>query len=114
MQGRVVKYWPERHYGFIIGSEGPEQFFFHEKDIFPTSIPPKQWNDVEFELGKYAGRQKAIRVRVLPPLAYALSNDKVDVPLPPSQPLPKEKVPLVSAGKVADALRKKGRKGGGE
>ncbi len=73
--GRISVYWPERRYGFIVDFTEPRELFFHETDIIPTKIPPEQWRDVDFQLGKYRGRLKAVRIRILPQPADVLAGD---------------------------------------
>jgi cold shock CspA family protein len=67
MEGRVTSYWPKKNFGFIIGTEDPTEYFFHQADVIDNGIPLKRWSHVTFELGRYKGQTKAIKVRALPP-----------------------------------------------
>lgn len=74
MEGRITAWWPERHYGFLIGTENPSEFFFHQSDLINNGVPPQKWTNVTFEIAKIKGRIRAVKVRVLPQPADVLAG----------------------------------------
>jgi cold shock CspA family protein len=70
MKGKILTFWDNRNYGWITCVDSPEEYFFHRMDCLPGSPPPKSGVDVEFELGKYRGKTKAVHVLVTPDPAF--------------------------------------------
>jgi cold shock CspA family protein len=64
MIGKVVTFFPQRHYGFLVDAASGKEFFFHESDLDGRPIPAKG-HPVSFTLGTWGGRQKAFNVRAL-------------------------------------------------
>ncbi len=63
MHGRVLIFWPHRHYGFLQNVTNGEEHFFHETDLPEGSPLPEKNQRVTFELGTWQGKQKAFNVR---------------------------------------------------
>jgi cold shock CspA family protein len=66
MLGVVRRFYSERHYGFLVSTVG--ELFFHEIDV--VELPPggiTKGTKVDFNVGEYKGRQKAIDIRVIVP-----------------------------------------------
>ncbi len=72
MTGKIVTYFPLRHYGFVMDASGAEHFF-HESD-WDGAAPPQRGQAVTFELGPWKGRQKAFNLRALPSVSEILSG----------------------------------------
>lgn len=64
MIGKVVTFFEQRHYGFLVDATSGVEFFFHESDLGGQPIPPKG-QPVSFTLGTWSGRQKAFNVRAV-------------------------------------------------
>jgi cold shock CspA family protein len=60
LQGIVSGFITQKRFGFIHYSDG--EIFFHELDVIDGDIPQRA-DRVEFEMGTYKGRQKAINVK---------------------------------------------------
>jgi cold shock CspA family protein len=58
--GTVVRFFPDRHYGFLLFDDG--EMFFHEMDAYGFTVAPKHGDKVSFEIGQYKGRSKATNV----------------------------------------------------
>ncbi len=74
MQGKVIVFWNHRHYGFIGDVASSSEFFFHEDDLAPDSMPPAKGKLVTFEIGTWKGKPKATNVRVLPSVKEVLGG----------------------------------------
>lgn len=64
MIGKVVTFFRQRHYGFLVDATSGQEFFFHESDLGGQPIPANG-QVVGFTLGTWCGRQKAFNVRTL-------------------------------------------------
>lgn len=73
-QGKIVKYDPEKGFGFIASSEG--DIFFHISD-FPTETEPKRNDKVKFEAVKNGDKFKAVKIERLPDLSKKAKKSKV-------------------------------------
>jgi cold shock CspA family protein len=63
LQGIVSTFITHKRFGFIHYSAGEgEEIFFHELDVIDGDIPQRT-DRVEFDLGVYKGRQKAVHVK---------------------------------------------------
>jgi len=67
MVGKVLVFWPHKHFGFLKEAATLQEIFFHHDNIAPACPLPEKDSLVSFDLGKRPdGRQHAINVRVLP------------------------------------------------
>jgi cold shock CspA family protein len=64
MIGKVVTFFRQRHYGFLVDATSGTEFFFHESDLGGGPIPANG-QPVSFTLGTWGGREKAFNVRAL-------------------------------------------------
>jgi len=64
MIGKVITFFEQRHYGFLVDAATGKEFFFHESDLGGGPIPVKG-QPVSFSLGTWGGRQKAFNVRAV-------------------------------------------------
>jgi cold shock CspA family protein len=63
LQGTVSTFITHKKFGFIHYSEGAGgEIFFHELDVIDGDVPQRT-DRVEFDLGMYKGRQKAVNVK---------------------------------------------------
>ncbi len=60
--GVLVRFFAERNYGFILNEEDGTEYFFHRCDWIDTAEPTR-YAKVAFELGRFNGRIKAVKVR---------------------------------------------------
>jgi cold shock CspA family protein len=67
MTGKVLVFWPYKHFGFIKEQSTLQEIFFHTDNLVPGSPLPEKDSLVSYEIGKRAdGRTHAINLRVLP------------------------------------------------
>jgi cold shock CspA family protein len=64
MQGNILKFYPERRYGFLQDTETGVDYFFHRGDVLEEKVP-HTGALVSFELTEYNGRKKAINIRTV-------------------------------------------------
>jgi cold shock CspA family protein len=64
MIGKVVTFFRQRHYGFLVDAASGQEFFFHESDLGGGPIPANG-QAVSFTLGTWGGRQKAFNVHAV-------------------------------------------------
>lgn len=62
IKGIVANFITRKRFGFIHYTDG--EIFFHELDVVDGSIP-QRGDHVEFELGMYNNRQKAVDVKLI-------------------------------------------------
>lgn len=62
MKGTITRFLSERHFGFLISDDGVE-LFFHELDTRLLPKPIERSQRVEFEVGVFKGREKAVNLR---------------------------------------------------
>lgn len=62
MKGRVVIFWPHKHYGFVIDTASRKEYFFHENSLAQGSAVPTKGQYVTFKLGHFGDREQAIDV----------------------------------------------------
>ena len=65
MQGKITRFFPDRHFGFIRELETGNEWFFHEDDTALSAI--ERGVLVTFQAGKYNGKPKAVNIRKLTP-----------------------------------------------
>ena len=64
MQGRITKFFADRHYGWIHQLDNGRYWFFHLDDV--VGVPNVEKGAlVQFEAGKHQGKDKAVNVRKL-------------------------------------------------
>lgn len=74
MKGTITRFLSERHFGFLICDDGSE-LFFHELDTPLLPKPIERSQRVDFEIGEFRGRRKAVNLR--PAIPADLSNFEV-------------------------------------
>lgn len=58
----VIKWYSEKHFGFLVTAEDNKEVFFHINDC--NSFTPQEGAPVEFEMGlDRKGRSKAINIK---------------------------------------------------
>jgi cold shock CspA family protein len=62
--GKIIKYFPDRRYGFVVDDESRKDFFFHRGDC-KDEIPPQTGDRVRFQIGEFNNRTKAFNVSCL-------------------------------------------------
>ena len=73
--GVLVRFFSERNYGFILDEENGQEYFVHRCDWIDTAEPTR-YAKVAFELGKFNGRVKAVKVRRQPLAAETGVDDE--------------------------------------
>ena len=73
-KGKIIKFDPEKGFGFISSSEG--DIFFHISD-FPTETEPKRNDKVKFEAVKNGDKFKAVKIERLEDLSKKAKKSKV-------------------------------------
>lgn len=61
MTGTISKYFPDRHYGFLVADDG-QNLFFHEVDTTGFATPIDRGIRVTFEVVTFRDRPKAVCV----------------------------------------------------
>jgi cold shock CspA family protein len=64
MQGIVLKFYPERRYGFLQDHDSNIDYFFHRGDVKDAVVPPPGTH-VSFDIGEHHGKRKAINITAL-------------------------------------------------
>jgi cold shock CspA family protein len=64
MQGVILKFYPERRYGFLQDSDSGADYFFHRGDIKDDMVPPTG-TPVSFDVGEHNEKRKAFNVATL-------------------------------------------------
>jgi cold shock CspA family protein len=63
-EGIVLRYYPDRRYGFLQDLATKADFFYHRGDV-KGAVAPKSGDYVRFEIGEHKGRTKAFNVTPL-------------------------------------------------
>jgi cold shock CspA family protein len=66
MQGIILKFYPERRYGFLQDTVSGADYFFHRGDVKDEVMPPTG-TPVSFDVGQHNGKKKAFNVVILTP-----------------------------------------------
>lgn len=54
--GRIARFLPERHFGFVVDQSTGEEYFFHEMNV---SGSPVKGSQATFEIGSFRGKPTA-------------------------------------------------------
>jgi len=65
MNGKIIKYFSFRGFGFIALENSQEEIFFHVSN-FPEQVQPEIGKDVEFELVETPKGKEATNIKILP------------------------------------------------
>jgi cold shock CspA family protein len=65
MNGKIIKYFSRRGFGFIAPENSQEEIFFHISN-YPEQVQPEIGNDVEFELFETPKGNEATNIKLLP------------------------------------------------
>ena len=63
-EGTILKFYPERRYGFLQDSETSVDYFFHRGDV-KDEVVPTTGTHVSFDIGEHEGKKKAFNVATL-------------------------------------------------
>jgi cold shock CspA family protein len=63
MEGKIIRYFSDRRFGYIRELDSGKDWFFHFEDCADFKIAPGVF--VNFQAGNHKGREKAIGVRLL-------------------------------------------------
>ena len=86
MNGKIVKYFSRRGFGFITPVDSQEEIFFHVSS-YPTEVEPEIGKDVEFELIETPKGKEAKNVKVL---VDASEEEDVEAESPEEEEAPEE------------------------
>lgn len=89
MNGKIVKYFSRRGFGFITPVDSQDEIFFHVSS-YPTEVEPEIGKDVEFELIETPKGKEAKNVKVL---ADASEEEDVEAESPEEEEAPEEEAP---------------------
>ena len=64
MQGKIITWFDHRGFGFVRPDDSPTEVFVHISDVSNPDLLAVNTR-ISFELGKFGGRPKAVRVDVL-------------------------------------------------
>jgi cold shock CspA family protein len=64
MQGTILKFYPERRYGFLQDTDTSVDYFFHRGDV-KDEVVPAPGTAVHFDVGEHQGKKKAFNVVTL-------------------------------------------------
>jgi cold shock CspA family protein len=65
MNGKIIKYFSRRGFGFISPENSQEEIFFHVSN-YPEQVQPEIGKDVEFELIETPKGKEATKIKILP------------------------------------------------
>jgi cold shock CspA family protein len=65
MNGKIIKYFSRRGFGFISPENSQEEIFFHVSN-YPELVQPEIGKDVEFELIETPKGKEATQIKILP------------------------------------------------
>jgi cold shock CspA family protein len=65
MNGKIIKYFSRRGFGFISPENSQEEIFFHVSN-YPELVQPEIGKDVEFELIETPKGKEATNIQILP------------------------------------------------
>ena len=65
MNGKIIKYFSRRGFGFISPENSQEEIFFHVSN-YPELVQPEIGKDVEFELIETPKGKEATKIKILP------------------------------------------------
>ena len=89
MNGKIVKYFSRRGFGFITPVDSQDEIFFHVSS-YPTEVEPEIGKDVEFELIETPKGKEAKNVKVL---VDASEEEDVEAESPEEEEAPEEEAP---------------------
>ena len=89
MNGKIVKYFSRRGFGFITPVDSQDEIFFHVSS-YPTEVEPEIGKNVEFELIETPKGKEAKNVKVL---ADASEEEDVEAESPEEEEAPEEEAP---------------------
>jgi cold shock CspA family protein len=98
MNGKIVKYFSRRGFGFITPVDSQDEIFFHVSS-YPTEVEPEIGKDVEFELIETPKGKEAKNVKVL---ADASEEEDVEAESPEEEEAPEEESPEEEAPEASD------------
>ena len=98
MNGKIVKYFSRRGFGFITPVDSQDEIFFHVSS-YPTEVEPEIGKDVEFELIETPKGKEAKNVKVL---VDASEEEDVEAESPEEEEAPEEEVSEASGLGVGD------------
>ena len=87
MNGKIVKYFSRRGFGFISPVDSQEEIFFHVSS-YPTEVEPEIGKDVEFDVIETPKGKEAKNVKVL--AADAAEEEDVEAESPEEEEAPEE------------------------
>ena len=88
MNGKIVKYFSRRGFGFISPDDSQEEIFFHVSS-YPTEVEPEIGKAVEFEVIETPKGKEAKNVKVL---AEPAEEEDVEAESPEEEEAPEEDV----------------------
>jgi len=97
MNGKIVKYFSRRGFGFISPDDSQEEIFFHVSS-YPTEVEPEIGKAVEFEVIETPKGKEAKNVKVL---AEPAEEEDVEAESPEEE-TPEEEAPEASGLGVGD------------
>ncbi len=65
MNGKIIKYFSRRGFGFISPENSQDEIFFHVSN-YPELVQPEIGKDVEFELIETPKGKEATKIKILP------------------------------------------------
>jgi len=89
MNGKIVKYFSRRGFGFITPVDSQDEIFFHVSS-YPTEVEPEIGKNVEFELIETPKGKEAKNVKVL---ADASEEEDVEAESPEEEEALEEETP---------------------
>ena len=93
MNGKIVKYFSRRGFGFITPVDSQDEIFFHVSS-YPTEVEPEIGKDVEFELIETPKGKEAKNVKVL---VDASEDEDAEEEAPEAEEAEEEDAPVEEA-----------------
>ena len=81
MNGKIVKYFSRRGFGFIAPEDSQDEIFFHVSN-YPEQVEPEIGKDVEFELIETPKGKEATKIEIL---ADAPADEPVEAETPEAE-----------------------------
>ena len=99
MNGKIVKYFSRRGFGFITPVDSQDEIFFHVSS-YPTEVEPEIGKDVEFELIETPKGKEAKNVKVL---VDASEDEDAEEEAPEAEEAEEEEAPVEESPEEEDA-----------
>ncbi|MBL7080454.1 cold shock domain-containing protein [Candidatus Bathyarchaeota archaeon] len=104
MNGKIVKYFSRRGFGFISPEDSSDEIFFHVSS-YPTEVEPEIGKNVEFEMIETPKGKEAKNVRIL---AEALEDEDAEEESPEEEEAPVEDAPEEEEAPEAESAEDEG------